>query len=46
MCLTAFDVKSLIDICMVTVVAQWLRYHDTNWKVTGSIPGGVTGIFH
>jgi hypothetical protein len=28
------------------MVAQWLRYCATNWKVAGSIPGGVIGIFH
>jgi hypothetical protein len=28
------------------MVAQWLRYCATNRKVTGSIPDGVTGIFH
>ena len=27
-------------------VAQWLRYYATNWKVAGSIPDGVIGIFH
>ena len=29
-----------------TAVAQWLRRCATNRKVTGSIPAGVTGIFH
>ena len=29
-----------------TVVAQWLRRCATNWKVAGSIPDGVIGIFH
>ena len=29
-----------------TTVAQWLRRCATNWKVTGSIPDGVIGIFH
>jgi hypothetical protein len=28
------------------MVAQWLRYHATNRNVTGSIPDGVTEIFH
>jgi hypothetical protein len=28
------------------MVAQWLRYCDTNRKVVGSIPDGVMGIFH
>jgi len=26
-------------------VAQWLRCCATNWKVAGSIPAGVIGIF-
>ena len=30
----------------VSAVAQWLRYCATNWKVAGSIPDGVVGIFH
>ena len=29
-----------------TAVAQWLRCCATNRKVVGSIPAGVTGIFH
>jgi len=29
-----------------TAVAQWLRCYATNRKVAGSIPDGVTGIFH
>jgi len=28
-----------------TAVAQWLRRCDTSWKVAGSIPDGVIGIF-
>jgi hypothetical protein len=28
------------------MVAQWLRYCVTNRKVAGSIPDGVTGVFH
>ena len=28
-----------------TAVAQWLGYCATNWKVAGSIPAGVNGIF-
>ena len=31
---------------MGTAVAQWLRCCATNRKVAGSIPSGVTGIFH
>jgi hypothetical protein len=27
------------------MVAQWLRYCATNWKVAGSIPDSVIGIF-
>ena len=29
-----------------TAVAQWLRRCATNRTVAGSIPDGVTGIFH
>jgi hypothetical protein len=29
-----------------TAVAQRLRCCTTNWKVAGSIPDGVIGIFH
>ena len=29
-----------------TAVVQWLRRCATNRKVAGSIPHGVTGIFH
>ena len=29
-----------------TAVAQWLRSCATNRKAAGSIPAGVTGIFH
>ena len=29
-----------------TAMAQWLRCCATNWKVAGSIPDGVIGIFH
>jgi len=28
------------------VAAQWLRCCATNRKIAGSIPAGVTGIFH
>ena len=31
---------------MGTAVAQWLRCCATNRKVAGSIPDGVTEIFH
>jgi len=34
------------EMYMGTAVAQWLRYCVTNRKVAGSIPAGVTGIFH
>jgi hypothetical protein len=27
-------------------VVQWLRHCDTNRKMAGSIPDGVTGFFH
>ena len=29
-----------------TAVAQWLRCCATNRKAAGSIPAGVSGIFH
>jgi len=35
----------LYYITMGTVLAQWLRCCDTNWKVAGSIPAGVGGFF-
>jgi hypothetical protein len=28
------------------LVAQWLNICATNWKVAGSIPDSVIGIFH
>ena len=31
---------------ILTALAQWLRCCATNWKVDGSIPDGVAGIFH
>jgi hypothetical protein len=33
-------------MCLGTAVSQWLRYCAINQKVSGSIPGGVNGIFH
>ena len=30
----------------VPAVAQWLRYCATSREVAGSIPAGVSGIFH
>ena len=33
-------------VLLSTAVAQWLRCCPTNWKVAGSIPDGVIGIFH
>jgi hypothetical protein len=35
-----------IKIVQEPMVAQWLRHCATNWKVMGSIPDGVIGIFH
>jgi len=32
-------------VIMGTAVAQWLKCHATNWKVTGLIPAGVIGFF-
>ena len=37
---------SRATVCAGTAVAQWLRCCATNRKVAGSIPAGVTGIFH
>ena len=30
----------------ILAVAQWLMCRATNWKVAGSIPAVVIGIFH
>jgi hypothetical protein len=40
------DMLVLLDVELVTAVPQWLRCCATNLKVAGSIPVGVTGIFH
>ena len=29
-----------------TMWRSWLRHRATSWKVAGSIPDGVIGIFH
>jgi hypothetical protein len=36
---------NLIKYCVVSAVAQWLRYCATNQKVTGLIPDGVMEFF-
>ena len=36
----------IIHMLVGTAVEQWLRCCATNRKVAGSIPAGVTGIFH
>ena len=36
----------MYKVYMGTAVAQWLRYCATNRQVAGSIPAGVSGIFH
>ena len=36
----------ILYIKLGTAQAQWLRCCATNWKVSGSIPDGVIGIFH
>ena len=36
----------VVSQCVGAAVAQWLRCCATNRKVAGSIPDGVTGIFH
>ena len=38
-------INTVSGIVLGTAVAQWLRYCATNRKVTGSIPGGVSGFF-
>ena len=40
--------KIISDLIVLlgTAVAQWLRCCATNQEVAGSIPAGVTGIFH
>ena len=47
---TCIDVRARvcvsIYIYMGVGVAQWLRHCATYWKVAGSIPAGVIGIFH
>ena len=39
-------VISTLKLWVETSVAQWLRCGATNRKVSGSITGGVIGIFH
>jgi len=41
-----YFILSTLLLKMGTAVAQWLRCCSTNWKVAGSIPDGVIGIFH
>jgi hypothetical protein len=42
-----FILRRYINISGGTLlVTQWLRHRATNLKVAGSIPDGVTGIFH
>jgi hypothetical protein len=38
--------SSWYSFLLGTAVAQWLRCCATNWKVAGSIPDGVFGVFH
>jgi hypothetical protein len=35
-----------INIILPVALTKWLRHCVTNWKVAGSIPYGVIGIFH
>ena len=41
---------SLFKLCIATIVTtqwrSWLRHCATSWKVAGSIPDDVNGIFH
>jgi len=41
-----WSVGTLSDSTHITAVAQWLRCCATNWKVAGSIPDSVIGIFY
>jgi hypothetical protein len=43
---TCIFIKKNYELYWGTAVAQWLRYCATLRKVAGSIPDGVTGIFH
>ena len=38
--------RKVLSVRRGTALAQWFRCCATNRKVAGSIPGGVTGIFH
>jgi len=38
--------KHAIYICWGTLWRSWLRHCARSWKVAGSIPDGVIGIFH
>jgi hypothetical protein len=41
-----FNLSRIKGLYMFRAVAQWLRYCVKNYKVAGSIPDGVNGIFH
>ena len=41
-----FDFPKILPTHWGTAVAQWLRCCVTNRKVAGSIPSGVSEIFH
>ena len=38
--------KNMLKIGWGTRWRSWLRHCATSWKVAGSIPDGVIGIFH
>jgi len=40
------QVSTIFALPKKMAVAQWSRCCATNWKVAGSIPDGVIGIFH
>jgi nitrate reductase gamma subunit len=44
--LILLTIKGLYMFRVEHAAAQWLRHCATNRKVAGSIPDGVTGIFH
>ena len=44
--LSEWQLLVYVPFALGTAVAQWLRCCATNRKVAGSIPAGVTGIYH
>jgi hypothetical protein len=44
--MSSFEIGKTLSQRGGHAVAQWLRHCASNRKVRGSIPDGVTGIFH